>query len=139
MLLKCDLVVLNRLTPGMENRKTHSTIVLAKEKKKDKSEIFFTVYTVKSKAGSKYKVRFFYTLVFFWIFIFSLCIFNSFFASNNNKIYNVNKNWLYLSSSTHPTDFFAISFHFKANTEKFQAIKIRAKKIKTIKIYLKSE
>lgn len=65
MLLKCDLVVLNRLTPGMENRKTHSTIVLAKEKKKDKSEIFFTVYTVKSKAGSKYKVRFFYTLVFF--------------------------------------------------------------------------
>lgn len=59
MLLKCDLVVLNRLGPGMENRKAHSTIVLAKEKKKEKSEVFFTVYTVKSKAGTKYKVPYF--------------------------------------------------------------------------------
>lgn len=56
MLLKCDLVVLNRLAPGMETRKTHSTIVLGKEKKKEKSETFFIVYSLKSKAGTKYKV-----------------------------------------------------------------------------------
>jgi len=51
MLLKCDLVVINRQAPGMENRKCHSTLVLGRQKKKGslvEFEVFFTLFSVKN-------------------------------------------------------------------------------------------
>lgn len=58
MLLKCDVIVSNRLAPARtDSRKCHATFVLGKQKKKNQQEeVTFTLFTTKNKVGVKYKV-----------------------------------------------------------------------------------
>ncbi|XP_065669827.1 leucine-rich repeat protein 1 isoform X1 [Hydra vulgaris] len=54
MLIKCDVVIVNRLAPHLESRKCHTTITLGKS---SNASMFFILHTTKNKSGTKYLVK----------------------------------------------------------------------------------